>query len=185
MIDMLAGVSPKLSAPVVLFTYYNPIIAYGARDFMAAAKAAGASGLLVPDLPLEETDTMRALAEEAGLETVLLVTPTTPVERMAMIAEKTQGFVYLVSVAGVTGTRTKVATGVEGLIEQLRTVTDKPIAVGFGISGGEQAKQVKEWGADGVIAGSAFVRALGEASSAEEGVAKVGALAKELKDAVA
>ena len=89
------------------------------------------------------------------------------------------------SVAGVTGTRTKVATGVEGLIEQLRTVTDKPIAVGFGISGGEQAKQVKEWGADGVIAGSAFVRALGEASSAEEGVAKVGALAKELKDAVA
>lgn len=184
-LDMLAGVSDELTSPVVLFTYYNPIIAFGLEEFMAAARKAGAAGLLVPDLPLEETENIRMAAAAAGLEMVLLVTPTTPKERMAAIAEKSDGFVYLVSVAGVTGTRTKVAEGVEDLIATLKSVTDKPVAVGFGISGGEQAAKVRGWGADGVIAGSAFVRALGEAEGgAEEGVAKAGQLAREIKDAV-
>merc|ERR1712039_1085454 len=102
---MLKSCSSTLKSPVVLFTYFNPILKKGIDQFCAEAKEAGASGLLVPDLPLEETEPIRAGCEAHGLELVLLVTPTTPKERMSTIAQASQGFVYLVSLAGVTGTR--------------------------------------------------------------------------------
>ena len=148
---------------------------------MADAKAAGAAGVLVPDIPLEETGPIREAANAAGLSTVLLVTPTTPKERMARIAAASQGFVYLVSLTGVTGMQTEIQSRVEGLIATAKSVTDKPVAVGFGVSSGAQAAQLVRWGADGVIAGSAFVKALGEAGSPEEGLRKLEALAKDLR----
>jgi tryptophan synthase alpha chain len=165
---MIARVSPRVRAPVVLFTYFNPILRRGVPAFAAAAAAAGVAGLLVPDIPLEETGAVRDATRAAGLDLVLLATPTTPPARMAAIAAASEGFVYLVSVAGVTGARSGVEGRVQGLVAGLKAATDKPVAVGFGVSGPEQAAQLMAWGADGVIVGSALVKALGEAGEHDE-----------------
>lgn len=158
-----AQVAPTLRAPLILFTYYNPILRRGPEKFIAEISAAGVGGLLIPDIPLEETTEARQLCAKHGLELVLLATPTTSSPRMEKIAAATNGFVYLVSVTGVTGIQDKMEQRVQGLVAQLKAVTKKPVAVGFGISKPEQAKQIASWGADGVIVGSALVRALGEA----------------------
>lgn len=181
---MLKEVSPSLSAPVVLFTYYNPILKRGMDPFLKAVKEAGGSGLVVPDVPLEETDKLREGTTANGLELVLLTTPTTPKSRMDIIAKASQGFVYLVSLTGVTGARASVQGRVQGLLKELKEVTDKPIAVGFGISLPEHAAQVVEWGADGVIVGSAIVKILGDASSPEDGLAALKKFTQDLKNSI-
>ena len=181
---MLGRVAPRVKAPIILFTYFNPILRRGVRSFCADAAAAGVAGLLVPDIPLEETGSVREAAGSAGLDLVLLVTPTTPPARAAAIAAASQGFVYLVSVAGVTGARGSVSEAVQGLVAGLKAATDKPVAVGFGVSGPDQAAQIRAWGADGVIVGSALVKALGEAATPEAGVAAVGALAASIRKAI-
>ena len=181
-IDLVARVTPDVSAPIVLFTYYNPIYQRGFEPFVKKIAAAGAKGLLVPDIPLEETGELSAMCKANGLDLVLLSTPTTPEERMAKIAEKSNGFIYLVSVTGVTGVRSGVESRVEGLVKSLKSVTDKPVAVGFGISKREQAAEVVQWGADGVIVGSALVKALGEAKTPEDGLAALKELAVELRE---
>ncbi|GJN10087.1 hypothetical protein PR202_ga28150 [Eleusine coracana subsp. coracana] len=112
--------------------------------------------LVVPDVPLEETDILRSEASKNNLELVLLTTPTTPKERMEKIAEASEGFIYLVSTVGVTGARTNVSTKVQSLLEEIKQATEKPVAVGFGVSTPEHVKQIAEWGADGVIVGSAM-----------------------------
>ncbi|CAI5980545.1 unnamed protein product [Closterium sp. NIES-65] len=134
-------VTPSLSAPIVLFTYYNPIMKRGVDKFMGEIKAAGAAGIVVPDVPLEETKVLREVATANGLELVLLTTPTTPTERMGAIADVTQGFLYLVSLTGVTGERAAVQGRVEQLLKDIKATTDKPVAVGFGISAPEHAEQ--------------------------------------------
>lgn len=141
-------------------------------------------GLLVPDIPLEETFRIREACDKVGIELVLLTTPTTTKERMMRIAEHTQGFCYLVSVTGVTGVQTQVQARVQGLIADLKAATTKSVAVGFGVSKGEQAQQLAGWGADGVIVGSALVRLLGESATPEEGVAAMSKLAQELRGAL-
>jgi len=181
---LCAKVTPDLKAPVVLFCYFNPILRRGKEKFVEQIKAAGVSGLLVPDIPLEETFAISELTSAAGVDLVLLTTPTTLSDRAKRIAENTAGFLYLVSVTGVTGMRTTVATKVPELVSELREYTDMPICVGFGVSKGEQAKQLEDWGADGAIAGSALVRALGEAATPEEGLAAMTAMAQELRDAL-
>ena len=180
-IDLVREMTPQIKAPIVMFTYYNPIYQRGVDKFCADIAAAGAKGLLVPDIPLEETYDVSEIASKHGIELVLLSTPTTPVERAKKIAQATKGFVYLVSVTGVTGVQSNVATRVEQLVEELRSVTDKPIAVGFGVSEAKHAKQIVDWGADGVIVGSALVRALGEAKTPEEGLAALKAKAEEIR----
>ena len=125
---------------------------------------------MVPDLPLEEAEKLSAIAAAHGLDLVLLVAPTTPAERMARIHAASRGFTYLVSVTGVTGMRTNLEARVEPLVKQLKNQGGPPVAVGFGISGPEQARQVREWGADGAIVGSALVRAMAEAGSAGQDV---------------
>lgn len=181
---MVAEVSPSLRAPLLMFTYYNPIMARGADNFCRQAKAAGISGLLVPDLPMEETGIIREAARAAGLQLTLLATPTTPEPRMKAIASLSEGFVYLVSVAGVTGTRVKTESRVEGLIQSLKGQTDKPVCVGFGVSGPEQASQLAAWGAEGVIVGSALVRALGEAATPAEGLDNLERLARSIRESI-
>eukprot|EP00775_Hariotina_reticulata_P010426 gene10426-10584_t len=183
-ISMIQQVAPTLKAPLVLFTYYNPIIRRGMDKFCAQIKEAGASGLLVPDLPLEETVNIRAACERAGLELVLLTTPTTPKQRMADIARASQGFVYLVSVTGVTGVQTSMQARVQQLVDTLHAVTDKPVAVGFGVSTPEQAWQIVEWGAEGVICGSALVKALGDAPTPAEGLVNMEQLATSLRSVI-
>lgn len=183
-IDMVSKVSPSLKAPLVMFTYYNPIMRRGMDKFMSQIKAAGASGLLVPDIPLEETYAVREVCDRHGIELVLLSTPTTPPARMEAIAKASQGFVYLVSVTGVTGVKEQMETRVEGLVDALHGFTDKPVCVGFGVSKPEHAKQIVSWGAEGVICGSALVRALGESSSPAEGLKEMERIAASLKAAL-
>jgi tryptophan synthase alpha chain len=180
---MLKATTPQIKAPIILFTYYNPILNRGIKTFFQDIAAAGAKGLVVPDLPLEETEAVLKVASAAGIEVILLVAPTTPTTRFATIAERAQGFIYLVSVTGVTGIRTKIESRVQTLITDLRGVTDKPIGVGFGISEASQAKQVMEWGADAVIVGSAFVKRLAEGSP-DQGLKAVEIFCRSLKAAV-
>jgi tryptophan synthase alpha chain len=183
-ISMVKEVIPELSCPVSLFTYYNPILKRGIPNFMTIVKEAGAHGLIVPDVPLEETDILRSEASKNNLELVLLTTPTTPKERMEKIVKASEGFIYLVSTVGVTGTRTNVSTKVQSLLQDVKQATEKPVAVGFGVSTAEHVKQIAGWGADGVIVGSAMVRLLGESASPEEGLRKLEELAKNLKSAL-
>ncbi len=182
-LELVKAVSPKLSAPIILFTYYNPVLNRGVETFLKDIYAAGARGLVVPDLPLEEMDTLLTAAEKTGIAVILLVAPTSPEERIRSIVEKSQGFVYLVSVTGVTGVRQEIANRVEGLLADLHSATDKPIGVGFGVSEPAQAKQLRSWGADGVIVGSAIVKRLADGTP-EEGLAAVGEFCTQLKVAI-
>jgi tryptophan synthase alpha chain len=176
---VVANVSPEIKAPIILFTYYNPILNLGIPEFLRRIVAAGVKGLVVPDLPLEESTTLLEPASLMGIEVIMLVAPTSPPDRMKAIAASAQGFVYLVSVTGVTGMREGMGSNVAGILNQLRGLTDKPIAVGFGISDSVQAKQIKELGADGVIVGSAMVKKL-----AAEGVESIEQFCRDLKTAI-
>jgi tryptophan synthase alpha chain len=182
---MLHSLKGELTIPVVLFTYSNPLLNRGMEAFCAAAAAAGAAGLVVPDLPLEEAEKLSAIAAAAGLDLVLLVAPTTPAERMARIHHASRGFTYLVSVTGVTGVRTSLESRVGPLVGQLKGQGDTPVAVGFGISGPEQARQVRDWGADGAIVGSALVKVMAEAHGQQADVAAAaGRFCAELREAL-
>ena len=182
-LEMVKDVAPELKAPIILFTYYNPILNRGIESFLKQIASVGVKGLVVPDLPLEEAESLLKPAAEIGIEVVLLVAPTSPKERIEAIAQQSQGFIYLVSVTGVTGIRTQLESRVQDILDQMRAVTDKPIGVGFGISQAEQAQQVKNWGADAVIVGSAFVKRLADGTPAE-GLSEIGEFCKSLKSAI-
>ncbi|MBD1842015.1 tryptophan synthase subunit alpha [Cyanobacteria bacterium FACHB-63] len=183
-LQLVKQVSPSLRSPIILFTYYNPILNRGIETFLKEIAEAGARGLVVPDLPLEEAETLLRPAKEYGIELILLVAPTSPPERIAAIAQQSQGFIYLVSTTGVTGMRSQMESRVKDLIAELRQVTDKAIGVGFGISQPEQARQVMNWGADAAIVGSAFVKRLSEGSSAE-GLKAIEEFCQVLRSAIA
>jgi tryptophan synthase alpha chain len=158
--------SATVTMPILAMVSYSIIFRRGIDRFVTDAKAGGLSGFVVPDLPLEESDELDAACRAAGLALVRLVTPTTPPERAEAIAKKSTGFLYCVSVAGVTGARTDLPPGLLDRIAWLRTKTEVPIVVGFGISSPEQVRAVAAV-ADGVIVGSALVRLVAE--SAAEG----------------
>jgi tryptophan synthase alpha chain len=182
-LQMLQSVSPRLKAPIILFTYYNPILNCGIADFLQKIAQAGVKGLVVPDLPIEEADELLQRAAGLGIEVILLVAPTSSKERIAAIAHQSQGFIYLVSVTGVTGARSQLDPRIQDLLQNLRSLTDKPIGLGFGISSPEQARQVRDWGADAVIVGSAFVQPLATGTPAE-GLEAIATLCRSLKAAI-
>ena len=181
--EMLFNLKGKLSIPVILFTYTNPLLNCGFEPFCEQAFKAGASGLVVPDLPLEEAQRLSPIAASKGLDLVLLVAPTTSQERMKKISAISRGFTYLVSVTGVTGERTVLEDRVESLVHQLKASCSLPIAVGFGISTPEHVKKVSSWGADGAIVGSAFVKRIFNASPGLE-VDEAGDFCRELRAAI-
>ena len=181
-LEMLASLKGKLTIPVILFTYSNPLLNRGPEAFFAEAAAAGASGLVIPDLPLEEAERLSPLAQAAGLDLVLLVAPTTPAERMARIAAASRGFTYLVSVTGVTGERTSLEGRVSSLVSDLKACCPIPVAVGFGISGPDQVTQVKSWGADGAIVGSALMKRIA-ATEPSSAAAQAGEFCRQLRSA--
>jgi tryptophan synthase alpha chain len=182
-LEMVQGLQADLRAPIILFTYYNPIYHRGVSTFLKQVSAAGVRGLVVPDLPLEEASTLLDQAAAVGIEVTLLVAPTSSKERIETIAKSSQGFIYLVSTTGVTGIRSQLEDRVQDLIIELQSVTDKPIGVGFGISQPDQARQVREWGADAAIVGSAFVKRLAEGSS-QQGLASIETFCRSLKSAL-
>jgi tryptophan synthase alpha chain len=167
-LDVAAALSARL--PVVLMAYANTILAPGLEAFMDRLAASGASGLIVPDLPLEEAEPFEQAAGAAGIALVPLVAPTTPDERMAAIGTHAHGFMYVVAVTGTTGERGGADDGVAALLARARASTSVPVALGFGISTPAQAAAAADAGADGVIIGSRLVRA------AADGAPAVGAL---------
>ena len=177
---MLSGLRDQLSIPIILFTYSNPLINRGLEEFCLEASNAGVSGLVVPDLPLEEAEKLSEIAESKKIDLVLLVAPTTPKDRMKKIAETSNGFTYLVSVTGVTGERSLLEDNVQNLVKQLRDSSTSPIAVGFGISDPKHIQQVRKWGADGAIVGSALVKRIANASDGMK-VKEAGSFCKELR----
>tara|TARA_Y100001968_G_C19432918_1_gene758053 strand:- start:1505 stop:2326 length:822 start_codon:yes stop_codon:yes gene_type:complete len=166
--EMLREIRGKLTIPIVIFTYSNPLIVKGMECFCEEASLSGVSGIVVPDLPLEEAEKLSFIASKNNLDLILLVAPTTPKQRMKKIVGTSKGFTYLVSVTGVTGERSVLEDRVEILVKQMKLYSKMPIAVGFGISGPEQIKQVKRWGADGAIVGSALVKRIHESDEGKE-----------------
>ena len=143
--------------PIVFLTYYNTVYRRGIDRFYHEARDAGVDGILVADMPVEESEEVTAVAEKYGIDPIFLVTQTTSDERIKKIAEKARGYLYLVAVLGVTGERDKVSDGAIDLIHRVRKYTDLPLALGFGISTPDHARACKAGGADGIIVGSAIV----------------------------
>ena len=160
-LEMVKSLRKKTEIPIALMSYYNPIFRMGEEAFCKAAQDAGVDGVIVPDLPPEEAQQLLEVAPRYNLATVFLVAPTSPPERMQLIASVSTGFVYCVSLTGVTGARAILSDEVAPMIAELRKHTDKPISVGFGVSTPEQATQVAQI-ADGVIVGSAIVNVIEE-----------------------
>jgi tryptophan synthase alpha chain len=171
--------------PVVFMVYTNMVLAQGgAAEFARRAVAVGATGVIVPDLPLEEAEPVREAFSTAGLALVPLVAPTTPPQRRARICAVAEGFVYLVSTVGTTGERDEVPAQLADLVAATKDEAEVPVAVGFGIGTPAQAAQVGQV-ADGVIIGSRLVRAAGEAGSAEAAADAVGSFLRETRAALA
>ncbi len=182
-IEFVRRVRTKTEVPLLLFTYFNPVLAYGFDELARDAAQAGVDGILCVDLPPEEADDYKRLMDGRVLATVFLVAPTSTEERIALIAEKSSGFIYYVSRTGVTGVRADIETTVPAMVEKIRRYTTKPVCVGFGVSTPEQAREVAGY-ADGVIVGSALVDLIGKKQSDTDMVVAAGALAKRLADAV-
>jgi tryptophan synthase alpha chain len=175
------GKSVAEQIPVVVMCYSNLIVARGLERFADALVSTGASGLIVPDLPLEEATPIRDACTERGLALVPLVAPTTPHDRLEQIGEQAQGFLYTVSLTGTTGERAALDGELSRIIARAAASTHVPVAVGFGIGTPEQAAQAAEAGAAGVIVGTRLVR---EAGDAEDPVAAVGELVRGFADAL-
>lgn len=154
-----------VTIPLILMGYYNPMLAYGLEKFIRDSREAGADGFIIPDLPLEEAEEFQSINRDMPL--IQMLAPTSPDERMEAIARNAKGFIYLVSVTGVTGERREVSNDLGDLIARVRSHTSAPVCVGFGIGTPEQAKQVGQL-ADGVIVGSACVKMIGSSQKPVE-----------------
>ena len=182
--DVFATVAAvaKTGAPTLVMTYWNPVERYGVERFAQDLAAAGGAGVITPDLTPEESRAWTEAAHAAGLETVFLVAPSSPVERIDKVAEVTTGFIYAASTMGVTGARDSVGVKAHELVDRIRTRSTSPVAVGLGVSAPDQAREVAAY-ADGVIVGSAFIRLLIDAETEADGTRAVADLAGELATA--
>ncbi len=181
-LDLVRSFRGESDLPLVLFTYLNPVYTYGFGRFHHEAAAAGADGVLLLDLPPDESPRNAELEELPDLRHIRLIAPTTPKDRLPMLAGSSEGFIYYVSRAGVTGAQASLAAGIAENVAAIRRHTDLPIAVGFGISTPEQAAEVAR-AADGVVVGSAIVRQIEEHASAPDSAGRVGDFVRPLVDA--
>lgn len=183
LLELVRRVRPRTEVPLVLMGYANPFYAMGEGGFADAAAEAGVDGLIVPDLPPEEGAGLYAAAAERGIDAVLLAAPTTTPERLRELATRSRGFLYLVSVTGVTGARRALPADLEASVEAVRAVSDVPVCVGFGIGSPEQAAAVGAF-ADGVVVGSALVERIHRAGSPGAAVDEAGRFVASLKAAL-
>jgi tryptophan synthase alpha chain len=179
-LETVAELRRDVDVPIALLTYYNPVLTFGLEAFAGAAAKAGVDGVIVADLPVEEAEPLSAHAMAAGVDLVQLVAPTSTVSRMRRIARQSRGFIYLVSLTGVTGARRDLPPELAAQIRALRRVTTKPVCVGFGIGTPDQVAMVGEL-ADGVIVGSAIVRCVEEHAGSPALVTEVGKFIAALK----
>lgn len=162
-LEMVRAIRQETEIPIVLMTYFNPVLQYGLERFARDAKASGADGVLLTDVPPEEAGEWIEIARRNGLATIFLLAPTSTDERIKLVAEIGTGFIYCVSRTGVTGEREHLPEDLPDLVSRIRQHTNKPIAIGFGISKPEHVAAVARMnGADGVVVGSALVRMLHE-----------------------
>jgi tryptophan synthase alpha chain len=179
--DVMSALKKATDAgiPSVVMTYWNPIERYGVDSFAEAIASNGGSGVIHPDITIEESAGWLEAASNAEINPIYVVAPSTSNERLAKVTAGCSGFVYAASIMGVTGARESVSSGAEALVARIRAVSDLPVAVGLGVSTREQAKDLARY-ADGIIVGSAFVKAILDAPSIEAGLAAVTELAQEL-----
>jgi tryptophan synthase alpha chain len=156
-LDIAGEIDQKVDMPLVFMTYLNPVISYGLDSFCRACAQSSVSGLIIPDLPPDEGEELDQLSRQNGIDLIYLLPPTATETRARLIAQRSQGFIYLVSVTGVTGARTSLPQNLDASITSLRAITDKPLCVGFGISSPEQAREAARL-ADGVIIGSKIIQ---------------------------
>jgi tryptophan synthase alpha chain len=177
---LVKGLRERVEIPLLLMGYANPLYAMGEEAFAAAASEVGVDGIIVPDLPPEEGAGLFAQCRQAGIDPVLLAAPTTTPERLAMLARETRGFLYYVSLLGVTGARSELAQGIDTAVRAARQASDAPVCVGFGISTPEHAAEVGAY-ADGVVVGSAIVDLVEKSESRSEAIDRVSRFVAELK----
>lgn len=154
----------KTDVPLVFMTYYNPVFSYGLKEFVAECARSGIDGLIIPDLPPEEGVGLQAITQAAGLDLIYLLAPNSSEERIRLVAERSRGFIYLVSVTGVTGAREDLPANLAAFVARVRKVASQPLCVGFGISRPEQAKKIASL-ADGIIVGSRLIQLMAEDES--------------------
>jgi tryptophan synthase alpha chain len=146
--------------PLLVLSYYNPVLRFGPRKFARELSEAGGDGLIIPDLPVEEAGELSAALASLNLDLVLLAAPTSTEARLRKICESSRGFVYLVSVLGVTGARREVSRGLREQIQRIKRLSKIPVAVGFGVSKPQHVREILAWGADGVIVGSSLIECM-------------------------
>nr|YP_009315290.1 Tryptophan synthase alpha subunit [Yamadaella caenomyce]SCW23745.1 Tryptophan synthase alpha subunit [Yamadaella caenomyce] len=159
-LNTISKVYTKINAPIVLFTYYNPILSKGINIFLEQIAQSGVRGLIIPDLPLEEADYIADICQAWSIELILLVTPTSSMSRVEAVIEKSQGTIYIVSSTGVTGLRENVNQEMLDFVSKIRSRTDKSLILGFGISKVQHVETVANWSINGIVIGSAFVNRL-------------------------
>lgn len=182
-LGLVGELRKQTQIPIILFGYFNPFFRYGGERLCADAAQAGVDGLLVVDMPPEESRELAKPARAAGVDLIYLLAPTTPLERSRAIARSASGFLYYVSVTGVTGARAQVGADVEQHVRELSTITDLPIGVGFGISTPEQARQIGAY-ADAVVVGSALSLLIEAHGKTDQLLPVVGGLVGAMKDAM-
>ena len=178
--DMVKDLRKDVSVPMVFMTYANVVFSYGAEKFISTCQEIGIDGLILPDLPFEEKEEFLPLCHTYGVDLVSLIAPTSE-NRIAMIAKEAEGFLYIVSSLGVTGTRSEIKTDLKSIIDVVRQNTEVPCAIGFGISTPEQAKKMADI-ADGAIVGSAIIKLLAQYGT--DAPAHIGKYVKAMKDAL-
>ena len=156
-LEVAKQLSQMVEIPLVFMTYFNPVFSYGLEEFCSACAGSGVSGLIIPDLPPEEGSELQIISKRQNLDLIYLLAPTSTEERIRLVAQKSRGFIYLVSVTGVTGAREVLPADLEAFVARVRKVTTQPLCVGFGISTPEQAREVARV-ADGVIVGSRLIQ---------------------------
>ena len=178
--DLVRELRTDVTVPMVFMTYANVVFSYGAEKFISTCAEAGIDGLILPDIPYEEKDEFLPVCRKYGVDLISLIAPTSE-NRIGMIAREAEGFIYLVSSLGVTGTRTEFSTDLDSIVRIIRDNTSVPVAIGFGISTPEQAKKMADV-SDGAIVGSAIIKLLAKYGTEAPGY--IGSYVKEMKDAV-
>jgi tryptophan synthase alpha chain len=173
----------EIDIPLILMTYFNPILRYGLKEFARGCQECKVDGVIIPDLPPEEAGSWVQEARRIKLDTIFLVAPTSPPERIRLVSRYCRGFIYYVSVTGVTGTRDRLSEDLQAPVDRIKETTKKPVAVGFGISTPEQVRTVSRL-ADGVIVGSAIVKVIGENLKNPDMISRVGDFVSSLAEAL-
>lgn len=181
-LDLLNKVKDTLNVPIVIFAYYNTILARGIQKFVEEISSRGVKGLIVPDLPMEETDYLIYLCSEYHIELILFIAPTSSKNRILSILDKAPGCIYLVGNTGVTGIRKQVNDEIINLSEYITSSTSKVVMLGFGISSVDHVKQISNWSIDGIVIGSAFIRILSTYYDGEDFIQLLISFCSSIKD---